>query len=95
MCSTSSVGSYPKVIISFAVFIRFLKIAFSSTILIYLSTFAVVVTFSGSSAKYSNPPTESNYPIDDNSDFNVMISIGSALLYKLSTAVYIVLLSSL
>ena len=95
MFSTSSVGSYPKLIISFAVLIRFLSIAFSSTIFIYLSTFAVVGTFSGKSAKYSNPPTASNFPIDVSSDFNVIISTGSALLYRFRIALYINLLSSL
>ena len=95
MSSTSSVGSYPKSIISFAVFIKFLNTAFSSTILIYFVAFAVVGTFSGNSAKYSKPPTCSNFPIDSNSDFNVIKSIGSALLYKFNIAKYIILLSSL
>ena len=55
----------------------------------------VVGTLSGNSAKYSNPPTASNFPIALNSDFNVIISIGSALLYKFVIASYIVLLSCL
>ena len=55
---------------------------FSSTILIYFSTFAVVGTLSGKTAKYSNPPTASNFPSDISSAFTVIISIGSALLYK-------------
>ena len=95
MLSTSSVSAYPKSINSFAAFIRFLKIDFSSTILIYLSTFAVVGTLSGNIAKYSKPPTDSNFPNETNSAFTVIISIGSALFYKLSIASYIVLLSCL
>ena len=95
MSSTSSVGSYPRSIISFAVFIRFLNTDFSSTIFIYFVAFAVVGTFSGNSAKYSNPPTCSNFPIVSSSDFTVIKSIGSALLYKFSIAEYIILLSSL
>lgn len=43
MSSTSSVGSYPDSIISFAVFISVRNVAFSSTIFIYFCTFDVVV----------------------------------------------------
>ena len=60
----------------------------------YLSTFAVVGTFSGKSAKYSNPPTTSNLPIDNNSSLTVIISIGSGLLYRPIIASNIALLSS-
>ena len=45
--------SEPSSIISFAVFIKFRNIDFSSTILIYFCTFAVVGTLSGKLAKYS------------------------------------------
>ena len=86
MSSTSSVGLYPNSIISFAVFIKFLNTDFSSTIFIYFCTIAVVGTLSGKLAKYSNPPTCSNFPIDSSSSFNVIISIGSDLLYKFNIA---------
>ena len=86
MFSTSSVWLYPNSIISLAVFISFLYIDFSSTIFIYFIAFAVVGTFSGNSAKYSSPPTCSNFPIASNSDFTVIISIGSDLLYKFKIA---------
>ena len=93
--STSSVGLYPNSIISLAVFINLLNIDFSSTIFIYFYALAVVGTFSGNSAKYSNPPTCSNFPIDSNSALTVIMSIGSDLLYKFKIAAYIALLSSL
>ena len=86
MSSTSSVWLYPKLIISFAVFIRFLNKALSSTIFIYCSTLAEVGTLSGKIAKYSNPPIVSNFPVETSSDFTVIISIGSARLYKLTIA---------
>ena len=95
MESTSSVCAYPKSISSLEAFINLLRIDFSSTIFIYLSTFAVVGTLSGSSAKYSNHPTASSFPKDVNSDLTVIISIGSALLYKFKIDSYIVLLSCL
>ena len=63
-----------------AVFIKFLSIAFSSTIFMYLSTFAVVGTLSGRTAIYSSPPTASNLFIEESSAFRVIMSIGSALL---------------
>ena len=91
MLSTSSSPAYPKFIISFAVFIKFLSIAFSSTIFIYCSAFAVVGTFSGKEARYSIPPMLSSFPLDVNSYFTVIISIGSALLYRLVIASYIAL----
>ena len=40
-------------------------------------------------------PTQEVEDIIDNSDFNVIISIGSLLLYRFNIAVYIILLSSL
>ena len=95
MSSTFSVVSYPDSIISFATFISCLTVDFSSTILMYFETLAVVGTLSGNSAKYSIPPTLSNLPIDSNSDFTVIISIGSPLLNKLTIAINISLLSSL
>ena len=95
MSSIFSVGSYPCSIISFAAFINLLSSDFSFTILIYFSTLAVVGTFSGNPTIYSKPPILSNIPIDVNSAFSVIISIGSDLLYKFSIASYIVLLSSL
>ena len=84
--STSCVWSYPKLINSFAVFISALKADFSSTIFMYCSTLAVVGTLSGSCAIYSNPPTASNCFIDWSSVFKVIISTGSARLYKFKIA---------
>ena len=79
MLSTSSVCLYPNSIKSFAVFINALKIDFSSTILTYFSTLAVVGTLSGKLAIYSSPPTAANFSIDVNSSFTVIISIGTPL----------------
>ena len=89
MLSTSSDSSYPNAINSFDVCIKLLRVAFSSTILIYFSTFAVVGTLSGNSAKYSKPPTLSKLPCSTNSAFTVIISTGSFLEYKLNIAEYI------
>ena len=81
--STSCVSSYPRLINSFEVFIRLLNIDFSFTIFMYLSTFAVVGTFSGKSAKYSSPPTMSYFPIYDISFFIFGILISNSFYGKL------------
>ena len=55
----------------------------------------LVGAFSGRFAKYSSPPTCSSFDIVSSSFFNVIKSIGSALLYKFCIASYIALSSSL
>ena len=91
----SSVCLYPISNNSFASFINDLNTDFSSTIFIYFSTFAVVGTFSGNSAKYCNPPIASNFNIDVNSSLTVIISIAPPFEYIFIIDLKIVLLSSL
>ena len=86
--------SYAESVISFDTEISRLRMAASSTIFIYWSTFDAVGTKSNISVKYSTPPTSFKIPWFFNSDVTVVASIGILFANMLLTVLNILAFES-